>query len=231
METLGTVQNIENYRVQGKVDSQLITVDTEEAFQFKPGQYVMLSENGFKLRTDSNKLKWTAYSISSPPGEMLEFVYTIKYNNGFTEYLAENLMVGSVMGLKGPYGKFVLEENKKEKIFVATGAGIAPILSMARSHPESRMKIFYGFRTKEHFLCQHHLEKLAALPNVELLTTCSRDSSWEHQGYVQEHLKKQSFNPQKQEVYVCGSPDMVKEVTQLFLDKGFSKEQVKTEQW
>lgn len=237
-EFSGKVLRITNYRVEGKIDAQGIVVGINNGFSFQPGQYLMLSEDGFRLRADPSKVKWTPYSISSSPLEKkdLEFVYTVKYTGGFTQYLAEHLKKGSTIHFKGPFGKFILEDNTKEKIFIATGAGIAPILSMIRTLATQKSPVpcslFYGFRTGEHFLYKKQLESIK-LPHFTLIPTISRDDpSWKgERGHVQDILRKKIFSPKKQQAYICGSPTMVKEVTELLLGKGFEKDSIKVEQW
>ena len=235
METKGKVVGIESYFVKGRLDAHLIRVKAN--LEFQPGQYVMVAEEGFRLKADPSQLKWTSYSIASSPLEKgyLDFVYTIKYTGGFTQYLAENLAVGSHLLLKGPYGRFTLQENGREKVFVATGAGIAPIMSMIRTLDRQGFprpaRLFYGFRTGEHFLCRRELEAISS-GNFGLFTTISReDPSWKgHRGYVQSLLGGE-FRPGEQEVYICGNPEMVRDVKKFFLGKGFAEENVKVEQW
>lgn len=232
----GTVTSMTEYHVKGELDAQTIRVAPDKPVTFVPGQYCMLACDGFALRADASKLKWTPYSlVSSPDEKELEFVYTIKRTGGFTQWLCENLKLGSTLRLKGPMGHFVLEENEKEKILVATGAGIAPMMSMIRflvrrnQHPH----VFFGFRTSEHFLYRKELERLASEKKISLSPTISRDdANWSgHRGYVQSLLKKREWHPRKQEVYVCGSPTMVQDVRAFFLKKGFPEKAVKKEQW
>ena len=233
----GKVLGIENYFVQGNLEAHVIRVGIENSFSFTPGQYLMVSEDGFKLKADPTQLKWSPYSICSSPLEkdLLEFVYTIKYTGGFTQHLAENLKIGGKLNFKGPYGKFILEENGREKIFVSTGAGIAPIMSMLRTLERTGVTstLFYGFRTGAHFLYRKELEALAEKKKIRLFTTVSReDPSWKgNKGYVQSLLEKSVFSPERQEIYLCGNPEMVRDVRSFFLNKGFLENQVKIEQW
>lgn len=238
-EFTGKVLGIEHYFIQGILEAHLVKVGIENSFSFQPGQYVMMAEEGFRLRADPSQLKWTPYSLVSSPLEkkQLEFVYTIKYRGGFTQYLAENLKVGSSLLFNGPFGKFTLEENEKEKVFVVTGAGIAPIMSMLRTLMKKGVslpiRLFYGFRTGGHYLYKKELEGFSPLPFFHLHTTISReDPSWQgEKGYVQKLLEKSNFNPEKQEVYICGNPEMVRDVRKFFLTKGFPEGAVKIEQW
>jgi len=234
MEPLkGKVLEIENYFVKGEIGAQVVKLNVENRFDFKPGQYAMLSEEGFRLRSDSSQVKWTSYSIASSPNEsgVFEFVYTVRKTGGFTQYLSENLKVGSVLGIRGPYGTFALDNNEKGKVFVATGAGIAPMISMIRTLGEGTL--FYGFRTGEHFLYRKELESLEKEGKIKLMPTISReDPSWKgERGYVTRLVEKSELDPKKQEVYVCGSPAMVNDVKQILLEKNFSHDSVKIEQW
>lgn len=238
-ELSGRVVGIENYRVAGGVEAQVLRVRIGEEFSFQPGQYVMLAEDGFRLRANPAELKWTSYSVCSSPLEkgVLEFVYTVKRTGGFTQHLAENVQEGHALKIRGPFGRFVLDWNGRDKIFVATGAGIAPLLSMIRTLTrngwQKPIRLFYGFRTGSHFLYRKELEGLRKLPQFRLHATISReDPSWTgERGHVQKLLERAEFAPGKEEAYICGNPEMVQEVRQFFVGKGFSPGTVRVEQW
>lgn len=230
-----SVRGIQDYFVRGVRDAQMITLEPEKRIAFEPGQFMMLADDRFRLRADPAQLKWTSYSIASLPGNgPLEFVYTVKPTGGFTQHLAEHLRVGDTLRMKGPFGRFVLSQSGREKVFVATGAGIAPIMSMIRSliARGQSATLYFGFRTSEHFLYRRELEALAGA-GLALRTTASRDDpAWKGaRGYVQDLLAADTLTPGAQEFYLCGSLSMIEAVKSLLKGKGFSADAVKVEQW
>ena len=84
-----------------------ITLSLPPAFEFKPGQRISLS-------IDQHERD---YSIVSAPGE--------------SELSAAD--IGASFSVKGPVGYFTYKSSACPAVFVATGTGIAPFSSMARS--------------------------------------------------------------------------------------------------
>lgn len=227
MEYRVKVRKIKNYG--SPPHAQQLWIERPESFAFKAGQFIMVAVEGFALRSDPSQLKWTSYSLcSSPQDQDLGMVYTIRRTGGFTQHLAEHLKEGDELLVKGPYGNFVLEENAREKLFIATGAGIAPLLSMVK-HLGGPYQLLYGFRTGEDFLCREEIAQLSG----QVRTCISRDdASWEgERGHVQDLLETATLNPGNQDVYICGNPKMVEDVSALLKEKGFPAEAIKQEQW
>src|SRR3989344_2870975 len=95
-------------------------------FNFIPGQYLSVSRlsGGKKIRTP--------YSISSNKGDRLgEFCIKI-IDIGKTSSFLGRLKKGDKIELLGPLGKFAINEKSKNKdlVFISTGTGIAPFVSM-----------------------------------------------------------------------------------------------------
>jgi NAD(P)H-flavin reductase len=230
------VLGIKNYTDKGKREFQILRVSKE--LDFQAGQFVMLAKEGFNLK-GSSSLKWTPYSMaSSPLQKELEFCYRVFYTGGFTQLLSKNLKEGGELLMKGPYGKFVLDDNDKDKVFVATGAGITPLISMIRTlimENKNHIKVFYGFRNSNQFLFREELEKYAEEGKIKLFTTISRsDPSWKgDRGYVQKLLEKHDFGDRCKccDVYICGNPQSVRDSKKILLELGFPKDALKTEGW
>ncbi len=96
---------------------------------FIPGQYMILfvpQENGEKARR--------LYSIASSNTLTDEFELLIKLiPNGCASKYLEKLEIGSETTFQGPAGMFILRESQRERIFIVTGTGYAPVRSMLLS--------------------------------------------------------------------------------------------------
>ena len=73
------------------------------------------------------------------------------------------MKLGDTIEVSGIYGMFVLQETPNPKVFVATGTGIAPIISMANTTSAPKMLYFSVSYAKDLF----YAEKIRQIPNLE----------------------------------------------------------------
>src|SRR5687768_13198538 len=97
----------------------------EEPFPFDPGQYATLGLMG------EEKLIQRPMSISSSADDRSEYEFFIRHveGGGFTPLLWER-SVGDPINIKGPKGKFLLQDDGRRALFIASGTGLAPFISM-----------------------------------------------------------------------------------------------------
>ncbi|MFL1895230.1 fatty acid desaturase [Aquimarina sp. 2-A2] len=136
-------------------------------FRFKAGQYVVLT------RELNNETISRCYSIcSSPNSGTLKIGIKRVLNGKLSNALLDQLTVGSMVNVKGPFGTFNLREtigNQKsykisQHIFIAGGSGITPILSMLEKALEdglSSLSLIYGCRSNQDVMFKERLEKLS----------------------------------------------------------------------
>lgn len=124
-----------------------------------------------------------------------------------------------------PLGHFVLSGGQRDRVFIGTGTGFAPLYfqlcALAEHRDDSHLTLVYGVRNPED---QFYFEELLALqqslPNLEIVSYLSRGEVAEsvfaevRTGRVTEYLKSSSIDRDK-EYYLCGSPAMVKESREL----------------
>src|SRR3989337_4229528 len=107
-----------------------IQVNELDRFDFLPGQFVTLD---LPIAEKPNK-RWRSYSIASWPDgtNVFELVIVLLEGGLGTNYLFNNVSVGSELTLRGPQGVFTLPPViEKDLFFICTGTGIAPFRSMA----------------------------------------------------------------------------------------------------
>jgi NAD(P)H-flavin reductase len=150
---------------------------------YLPGQYMI-----FHIPQPDNHPVRRLYSILSTPHntESLDFVIEYVHGGKGSEYLAK-LSIGAETTFQGPAGIFTLKESPRNKIFLATGTGIAPIKNIIDSvllFPEpkkneqidkenmllsklqhlgdqKRMYLFWGMKTCEDMYFQDELINLS----------------------------------------------------------------------
>ena len=109
------------------------TVVIKPSYRFdghEPGQYLRI---GIDIK---GRRHWRAYSLTSDP-ENEEGIISITVKNveegAVSPYLTHKARVGTIVGLGGVEGDFVLPEELPEKLlFISAGSGITPIMSMVR---------------------------------------------------------------------------------------------------
>lgn len=195
-----------------------------DRMSFQAGQYLSfaLSETGLRR----------SYSIATTPDNNHGFAIVAEMVAGGkgTAYL-RGLSIGDSVEVLGPLGRFVShEEDPKQFLFVATGAGIVPIASMINDllinkHETRQIRLHWGLRDEANMFWFDNFERLMeAHPHFVFDPVLSRPGeTWSLcSGHVQDCLKR-DFAQSKLadwQGYVCGNPTMVEQVSGLLAELG-----------
>lgn len=192
-----------------------------DGFSFLAGQFVQFLipfEGRFLLRS---------YSISSSPDEpFLEFcVKLLPDGKASGHFLSMN--EGGAVAMRGPNGRFILQSNSNGSYFIATGAGLAPVMSMishkmAKDKNGHEIRLLFGVRTEEDVFWIDRLEACAAEnPMFSYALTLSQpkpDGGWKGlRGRVTEHILHHLVD---HHFYLCGNAAMIKDVRGMLLENG-----------
>jgi ring-1,2-phenylacetyl-CoA epoxidase subunit PaaE len=137
-----------------------IPANLRETFAFRPGQYLTLAAD-----IDGEEAR-RSYSICSVPGEPYLRVGVKKVADGrFSSFVNERLGIGDTIRVMPPQGRFTsLIGDRHDYILIASGSGITPMLSIARTvlghEPESTITLIYGNRTTATIMFREELEDL-----------------------------------------------------------------------
>ncbi len=194
-------------------------------FDFKAGQFVLLD---VPLLDNPEDIQTRAYSLASAPHEH-ELLFLIKLIPGgrASRWFEEAVNPGTQVRMQGPFGAFVLDpRGRKPLLFIGTGSGVAPYRSHIHHllHKGSRRPIdlLFGVQTEQDLFWRSAFEQLAAEhPTFRLHLTLSAPTElWEgHRGRVQTLVPTVAPDIAKRTVYVCGSPEMTKELKELCLEE------------
>jgi NAD(P)H-flavin reductase len=157
-------------------------------------------------------------SMSGDPARAAEWVHTIKALGAVTRALCA-LRRGTVVGVRGPYGRpWPIEAVKgKDLVLVGGGLGMAPLLPLVyhilrhrRDYGEAWLLV--GARTPEDLLFRRELARWRKRNDLHVLTTVDRAGpSWKgHVGVVPALLGEVSFDPQRTAAFVCGPEVMMR---------------------
>jgi ferredoxin/flavodoxin---NADP+ reductase len=212
----------------------------EEPFPFEPGQYATLGLVG----PDGPKLIQRPMSVSSSADDLSEYEFFIRLveGGGFTPLLWE-IKLGDPINIKGPKGKFLLQPDDRRCLFVASGTGLAPFMSMLdtlRDRGESRdIALLHGV-SYEHDLAWR--EELTGIANgggfpLRYVASVSRPQGspgWSGrtgrvETILESALDEHGLTADNTTMYLCGNPEMVSAVEEIATERGFEPEQVRKE--
>jgi NAD(P)H-flavin reductase len=191
---------------------------------FKAGQFVLFD---VALIDNPADIQTRALSIGSAPDEAeLIFVNKQKEGGRASTWIEKVLRPGSIVRTQGPFGNFRIDEaNTKNFLFIATSTGIAPfrsqILNMTAGGEARRMDVVFGVRSEEDLFWKEELERIAQENSnvfVHFALSQPTDAWTGHRGRVQTLVPLIAPDITERQIYICGSPDMTKELKSLCLD-------------
>ena len=208
---------------------------------FKPGQYIILKvplEKGYIFRL---------YSISSSNTEKNSFELIVEtVLGGLGSGYLSSLKEGVEVNFQGPAGMFELKKNERDKIFMVTGTGIAPILSMIKSELlisnfQFSMKLFWGLKNYKDVYLLNELKSyklkvasfdfkicLSREQNLDMIP--EEDKKYFFLGHIDSCFEKLFTNHYSlitvNEFYLCGGRNIVESLKQFLLSKNVPKESI-----
>lgn len=187
-----------------------IELERPSSFQFTPGQRI-------RFRHDTVERD---YSLLTTPADSTLALCVFHVKKGqFSPVLAE-AKIGAGLTFTGPYGYFTYRPSERTAVFVATGTGIAPFLSMGRSGV-SRFTLLHGVRTASELYYQDFFRRTARLyvpclsAALEQVRALENGFDGRVTQYLQEYLPLAIYD-----FYLCGRQEMIGEVT-LLVDEKF----------
>lgn len=211
-----------------------IQIPELESFDFKAGQFVTLD---LPIHEKSNK-RWRSYSIASWPDgtNVFELVIVLLEGGAGTNYLFNEVTVGSTLSVRGPQGVFVLPDPvTTDLFFICTGTGIAPFRSMlhhiaGHNIPHKNIYLIFGCRKRCNLLYYREMQKLTELiPDFHYIPTLSREE-WEGRtGYVHNIYEELTENRPEARFLLCGWKNMVDEAKQRIRDMGYDRKAIHQE--
>lgn len=214
-------------------------VALEAPFAFTPGQYATLG-----LMGAAGKLVQRPMSICSPADLVGEYEFFVRLvPEGDLTPLLWQRTVGDPINIKGAKGKFVVQDDGRTCLFVSSGTGIAPFISMIetlRRRGERRSVVLINGVSRETDLgYRGYLEALEAsgefpLTYVPTISRPAESPGWQGctgraESIVESQIDRLGLNATDTTVYLCGNPDMVSAVEETATRRGFDPLHVRKE--
>ena len=195
-------------RVQVSDDSLELVFQRPDDFAFSPGQCIRITHEAGERD----------YSLISAPQEPhLAVLIKVVEGGALTPVLA-GASLGTSFFFTGPYGYFVWLPSDHPAVFVATGTGVAPFISMARSGVRGFMLI-HGVRRLQELYERSLLQEAASAYVACLSLPSPEEGSGIFEGRVTHYLEKR-LAPGVYDFYLSGRKDMIREAT-LIADRRF----------
>jgi ferredoxin-NADP reductase len=228
-----------------------IRLPAMETFDFKPGQFVTLD---LPIHEKPSK-RWRSYSIASWPdgSNVIELVIVLLEGGAGTNYLFNEVSVGSELILRGAQGVFILPEQiDRDLFFICTGTGVAPFRSMAHhilNHNIHHQHIYliFGCRKFSDCLYRSELENLERkVDRFHYIPTFSREIPGDinklvRTGYVHaiyEEICNDNIQLKVEEnikilkpayFFLCGWKNMIDEAKQRIQALGYDRKTIHQE--
>jgi NAD(P)H-flavin reductase len=190
-----------------------VELDRPSGFGFLPGQSIRVV-NGSVERD---------YSIASAPDSARLLLCVRHVLHGILSSFLAEAPPGTSLTFTGPHGYFLFQQSSRPPVFVATGAGVAPFCSMAGAGI-SGFTLLHGARTANELYYEKDL-RAASARYVPCLSEGSAAGSFTGRvgDWAREYL-----SPLAYDFYLCGSREMIRDVT-LLADERFPGSRVHTE--
>ncbi len=201
---------------------------------FTPGQFVTL------FFSDQNQKHRRQYSIKSSPqlkGQVHIIAKHVKNGPG-SNYLW-NLQKNDTVDMMAPLGVFVVRDEHKTKplVFLSTGTGVAPFVSIIQTLLEDGFEkpihLITGYRHT--ILCHNELlsfaEKYSNFTYIPTLTKPQDESYDGARGRIQKHIELEIPSKYDAHFYVCGLYKMIVETGKLLSVKNIARNQIHFERY
>jgi ferredoxin-NADP reductase len=203
----------------------------------RAGQHVdvrLTAEDGYQAQR--------SYSIASPPEDERLAITVERLDDGeVSPYLAEELIVGDKLELRGPIGGYFVWEAAQggPLLLVGGGSGVVPLMSMLRHRAATGSavpaRLLYSARSLGDVIYREELDRLAgADPTLDVLYTLTREQPPGWTGYarrVDTEMLRETVYAGEGAVFVCGPTRFVEAVADGLLAVGYAPEQVRTERF
>jgi ferredoxin-NADP reductase len=201
----------------------------------KAGQHVdvrLTAEDGYQAQR--------SYSIASAPEDERLAITVERLDDGeVSPYLAEELMVGDKLELRGPIGGYFAWDAVEggPLLLVGGGSGVVPLMSILRHRAarSSRIpaRLLYSARSLDDVIYRAELDRLGADDDLEVLYTLTRSQPPGWTGYARrvdkDMLEEVAFGEGL--AFICGPTRFVEAVADGLLAVGYAPERVKTERF
>ncbi|WP_282175520.1 hybrid-cluster NAD(P)-dependent oxidoreductase [Vibrio nereis] len=195
-----------------------------DAPNYLPGQHLPIT---IEMNGETVGRRYTLSSSPSRPGRLAISVKRID-GGRVSNWLVDNLKVGSTLSCEQPDGSFHLDESlEKPLLLLSAGSGVTPMMSMLRylsDHDQIQDVVFYHqCRSVEDIPCKEELDVLKRKHDglTVLISLSQAPLDWFGlKGRLSLAHIKQIRDVEQRQVFVCGPDGFMQKAKNLLLKKG-----------
>jgi len=106
----------------------MLRLEVDDRVEHLAGQHYVV-----RLSASDGYTAQRSYSVASPPSDPLCEFFVEQLDNGeVSTYLAEDVMVGDVLDVRGPIGGWFVWDGTSPAVGIAGGTGVVPLVAMLR---------------------------------------------------------------------------------------------------
>ena len=192
-----------------------VLLNCQHDFPFTPGQFILVH------LSDSSGEFNRAYSIVKFQNNSITLCIALT-DMGRGSAFWRDIALESEIKVSAPMGNFQLQNNTQAKLFLATGTGIAPCLSMLKALPNELPKTLYWGLRRESDL--YYQDELKAISNLDLKICLSQaEENWQGlSGHITQHFTH-ALQDTRTEIYACGQAQMITQARERLTDIDYPK--------
>jgi len=211
--------------------------------------------NHFKHHAINKSVVFRNFSMGSDPEKEKQARFNVRiefppegttFNAGIGSSFVFSLKPGDMVKARGPFGDFLVQDTKKEMIYVGGGAGMAPLRSHLAHLFESvktkrKVSFWYGARSVTELFYDDYFKKLEQENSnfsfhVALSEPLPGDKWDSHTGFIhevlnREYLAKQECDILNAEFYLCGPPPMIQATLKQLKGYNVSDNQIRFDEF
>jgi predicted ferric reductase len=203
--------------------TEISLTPVREKMLYTSGQFMFIGFQGNGVPREVHP-----FSISSSDTEAVLKI-TAKAEGDYTKKLV-NLKQGDTALIEGSFGRFSYKRfSQKQQIWIAGGIGITPFISMARNvDPNYAVDLYYTVRTEKEATYLSDLQTLASQrSSFRVIPYFSKTQG----RLTAEIIAKTSGDLLTKDIFICGSPPMMKSMRKQLLALHISEERIHSEEF
>jgi len=219
------------------IDKKILTSDiyelvfqANEKFDFLPGQFItFILPNIWGRAYSILKTQWNNITL------IIKSRSSHNWWRGWSEYIC-NRKIWEKLKWTNPAGRFLLQNNDKNKIFIWTWTWFVPlynqIIHAISQKQEWKLELLFWARTLKDLFYLTELEKIKQdNNNFDYKVYLSREKNIQHNtGYVTDYLSEENIK-KYEEFYICWIPALIDSSVEILEKNNINKINILTEKY